>query len=289
MTNQLRCIVQVIFVSLFFCNAYSGNSDTEGSSPLEDDPDFPDMGPWIPSLYFEEMRADKVMKGPSSTIYASTKYVVNKPSQEGTHNKEVTETDMYLLNAIEKLAYKFDALEKRVRRTEELIFHVMEGSNIKRQDACPANFTRVARNCYHFSDREYNWKSAASMCKSLGSNLLEIESRDEFMEVVTFIQATNHLRGYEFWTGGLNPGLLWIWANSARPVLPKKPSNRPEETVVGTGRCLSLALNKAKLYQYQGVDCGHRTRYICEHEENATIRALKRIQKSLHVKEGDTS
>lgn len=40
---------------------------------------------------------------------------------------------MYLLNAIEKLAYKFDALEKRVRRTEELIFHVMEGSNIKRQ------------------------------------------------------------------------------------------------------------------------------------------------------------
>lgn len=62
-------------------------------------------------------------------------------------------------------------------------------------DACPANFTRVARNCYHFSDRQYNWKSASSMCKSLGSNLVEIESRDEYMEVVTYIQASNHLRG----------------------------------------------------------------------------------------------
>lgn len=62
-------------------------------------------------------------------------------------------------------------------------------------DPCPANFTRVARNCYHFSERQYNWKSAASMCKSLGSNLIEIESKDEFMEVVTYIQASSHLRG----------------------------------------------------------------------------------------------
>lgn len=109
------------------------------------------------------------------------------------------------------------------------------------------------------------------------------------IKVKIYLYLVNFTTGYEFWTGGLNPGLLWIWANSARPVLPKKPSNRPEEIVVGTGRCLSLALNKAKLYQYQGVDCGHRTRYICEHEENATIRALQRIQKSLHIKESDTS
>lgn len=66
---------------------------------------------------------------------------------------------------------------------------------VKFPDECPGNFTRVARNCYHFSDRQYNWKSAASMCKSLGSSLVEIESKDEFMEVVTFIQANNYLRG----------------------------------------------------------------------------------------------
>lgn len=43
---------------------------------------------------------------------------------------------MYLLNAIEKLAYRMDAMEKRLRRTEELIYHVMEGSAIKRQGIC---------------------------------------------------------------------------------------------------------------------------------------------------------
>lgn len=79
----------------------------------------------------------------------------------------------------------------------------------------------------------------------------------------------------------MNPGLLWIWSNSARPVLPKKPSERPGETVIGTGRCLDLALNSAKLYQYRGTDCARRMNYICEHEENATIRALIRLHKSV--------
>ncbi|XP_014254818.1 oxidized low-density lipoprotein receptor 1-like [Cimex lectularius] len=254
------------------------------------EPDFPDISPLIQSLLIDA-RDDKVMKA-SVGINASTKFVVNRPAVDkistgpSTNEKqEITETDMYLLNAIEKLAYRLDAMEKRLRRTEELLLQVMEGSNIKRQDACPANFTRVARNCYHFSERLYNWKSAASMCKSLGSNLIEIESRDEFMEVVTYLQSNNRLRGYDFWTGGLNPGLLWIWANSARPILPKKPSNRPDENVYGSGRCLKLAINQAKLYQYHGMDCAIRLKYICEHEENSTIRALKKLQKSLVIKE----
>lgn len=97
---------------------------------------------------------------------------------------------------------------------------------------------------------------------------------------------TIYRTGYDFWTGGLNPGLLWIWSNSARPVLPKKPSSRPEETVHGTGRCLKLAINASKLYQYHGTDCAARLRYICEHEENATIRTLKALQAAIHPTDG---
>ncbi|KAF6204005.1 hypothetical protein GE061_002344 [Apolygus lucorum] len=278
-----------VFFVFFQCVLISAAKETSNST---EELDFPDISPWVASFFVEESRSDKVMKGgPVNMIHANTKFVVNRPQtidQTGSssgvssvHNKDVTETDMYLLNAIEKLAFRMDAMERRLRRTEELLVHVMEGSNIKRQDDCPSNFTRVARNCYHFSERQYNWKSAASMCKSLGSNLLEIESRDEFMEVVTFVQANNYLRGYDFWTGGLNPGLLWIWSNSARPVLPKKPSTRPEESVHGNGRCLKLAFNQAKLYQYHGTDCAARLRYICEHEENATIRQLKALQESI--------
>jgi len=42
---------------------------------------------------------------------------------------EVSETDFYLLGAIEKLTYRLDFIEKRLRRTEDLLFHVMEGQN----------------------------------------------------------------------------------------------------------------------------------------------------------------
>ncbi|XP_075213494.1 C-type lectin domain family 7 member A-like [Lycorma delicatula] len=72
------------------------------------------------------------------------------------------------------------------------------------------NFTRVERSCYHFSDRQYNWKSGSSMCKSLGSNLLEVETPEEYSEIVTYLSSVPSLRENDYWTGGLNPGLLWI-------------------------------------------------------------------------------
>lgn len=93
--------------------------------------------------------------------------------------------------------------------------------------------------------------------------------------------------GYEYWTGGLNPGLLWIWANSARPVVPKD-STRPEDQIPGSGRCLRLTPNAAtKTYAYSGADCSNRHRYVCKHEDNATEKALTRIHKAL--KDGSSS
>lgn len=87
--------------------------------------------------------------------------------------------------------------------------------------------------------------------------------------------------GYDYWTGGLNPGLLWIWANSARPVVPKD-STRPEDQITGAGRCLRLSPNAVtKVYAYTGAECSNRHRYVCKHEENATDKALTRIHKAL--------
>lgn len=92
--------------------------------------------------------------------------------------------------------------------------------------------------------------------------------------------------GKDFWTGGLNPGLLWIWSNSARPVASnstENPSNN--NNIKGNGRCLKLAYNPVlRGYEYQGSECSVRASYICEYEENSTSRALERIQKSLEEK-----
>ncbi|XP_065202020.1 C-type lectin domain family 2 member L-like [Planococcus citri] len=234
-------------------------------------------------------REEKVMHLP-----VPTPHVLNRPpnritspnNNSGSSSevlKEVSETDLYLLGAIEKLVYRLDLMDQRLRRAEELIQHVMEGSNIKRQDPCPANFTRVARNCYYFNERQYNWKSASSMCKSLGGNLVELESKEEFVEMITYILSEPTIRGHDYWTGGLNPGLLWIWSNSARPVVPKN-STLPEDNIAGTGRCLKLGYTGSnKIYSYSGAECSIRFRFICEHEENLTDRALNRIHKSLKI------
>lgn len=86
--------------------------------------------------------------------------------------------------------------------------------------------------------------------------------------------------GKDFWTGGLNPGLLWIWANSARPV--SSNTTDTSNTIKGSGRCLKLAYNPAlRSYAYKGAECSERIPYFCEHEENSTSRALERIAKFL--------
>ncbi|XP_050535864.1 CD209 antigen-like protein B [Daktulosphaira vitifoliae] len=231
---------------------------------------------------------DNVINVPVSAL--PTGYVVNRPNSgfsdkvdvnKEAPSKEVSETDMYLLGAIEKLVQRMDSIEKRLKRSEELIQHIIEGSAINREDPCPGNFTRIAHTCYHFSERQYNWKSAMSMCKSLGGNLLEFETKEEQVDIMKFLTSDKYLRGYDYWTGGLNPGLLWIWANSARPVVPKD-SNRLEDQIAGSGRCLRLAINSAsKGYGYNGAECSNRHRYICKHEENATEKALTRIHKAL--------
>ncbi|KAI5699782.1 hypothetical protein M8J75_008622 [Diaphorina citri] len=241
-------------------------------------------------------RGEKVMKILTPTTLPSG-YVVNKTikdrvgtvtnNYQNTKDKDVSETDLYLLGAIEKLVYRVDLMDKRLRRTEELLQYVMENGHHDREDPCPANFTRIVKNCYHMSDRQLNWKSSMSMCKSLGGNLVEFETKEESLEVITFLLADKHFRGNDFWTGGLNPGLLWIWANSAKPVQNKEPTH-PEDNIPGSGRCLKLAYNGSKkIFIYNGADCSIRQKYICEHEENTTERALGRIHKSLTLKQSE--
>lgn len=62
------------------------------------------------------------MKAPMSPNY------YNNPGATRVRG-EVSETDLFLLGAIEKLTYRLDFIEKRLRRSEDLLYHVMEGQN----------------------------------------------------------------------------------------------------------------------------------------------------------------
>lgn len=112
--------------------SYSSTATTNGLSRGTADNTNEDMtsitsGVWSPLL--EEWalsvvpRDQKVMKNKPFYITQPT----DKPP--GGAGKEVTETDLYLLGAIEKLVYRVDFMEKRLRRTEELLHHVMANSN----------------------------------------------------------------------------------------------------------------------------------------------------------------
>lgn len=50
---------------------------------------------------------------------------------------EVSETDLYLLGAIEKLVYRVDYMENRVRKAEQLIYYLMQGNQNQNQQHNP--------------------------------------------------------------------------------------------------------------------------------------------------------
>jgi len=112
--------------------SYSSTVTSNGSSlgtadNSNEDKTSTEAGIWSPLLEDWALsgvpRDQKVMKNKPFYITQPG----NKPPGGG--GKEVTETDLYLLGAIEKLVYRVDFMEKRLRRTEELLHLIMANSN----------------------------------------------------------------------------------------------------------------------------------------------------------------
>lgn len=100
---------------------------------------------------------------------------------------------------------------------------MLKSFNSFTEKPCSMNFTRVGDNCYLFvANKPCNWKSANNICRSYGAHLAELETLNENNDIAAYL--LNHRREFDdfnsFWLGGLNPGLLWIWSTSARPVNP---------------------------------------------------------------------
>lgn len=194
------------------------------------------------------------------------------------------------------------------------------------EDPCPHNFTRIGANCYLFGTQQIvNWKTANNICKSFGAHLAELESLNENSDIIAYL--LNHHQLYKghnnFWLGGLNPGLLWIWSSSARPVNPNvnitmiqnvNHGNKFNSTlnkittngstqgttshttmqpnhdasanleIEGNGRCLNLVYNAAKhMYKFHGMDCMSKRQYLCEIHDKKLSNEISRISKQLFV------
>lgn len=71
-------------------------------------------------------------EGDKESKISPGKIVTRKPqiNQQISPGRQVTETDLYLLNAIEKLVYRVDFMEKRLRKLEEMLYYVMAGNRM---------------------------------------------------------------------------------------------------------------------------------------------------------------
>lgn len=235
--------------------------------------------------------------------------------------REVSETDLYLLGAIEKLVYRVDYMEKRMKRTEQLVYYLMAGNKQQVQpETCPKEFTKINQDCYHVGVKEkLDWKSAAQKCKNMGASLAEFEKVDKFQDVIANILSHQEQRGHDFWLGGLNPGLLWIWSTSAKPVNPNANltslsappnKNKTSETttkipakvlnnakknetltanfpeILGSGRCLRLSYNPSTFsYGYSGQDCSSKQHFMCIILDKSLDNEINRIAKELKFKD----
>lgn len=65
----------------------------------------------------------------------------------------------------------------------------------------------------------------------MSGELVEFDTIEENQDVIAGLMSDAKLRGKNFWTGGINPGLLWIWRNSARPV-----HQDTKQSIIGDGR-----------------------------------------------------
>lgn len=263
-----------------------------------------------------------------------TKPVNFRPGNGRLQPTEISETDLYLLGAIEKLVYRVDYLEKRLKKTDELVLYLMEKQhqqasstqhqnqviqkpihgpptvvlnatqqliNEKDSICSDSNSTRIGDNCYLIVTLpSTDWQSANALCKSKSSSsqLLEFDSYKEYYDVGLFLKSSKKYKKHNYWLAGLNPGLLWIWSSSAKPVNPFKNELSSEKSdiitvdskatnltdIEGFGRCLSYSFNStSKNYIYFGQNCNLKMGYLCKVFDLTVENEISRLAKSLRL------
>ncbi|XP_039342307.1 C-type lectin domain family 7 member A-like [Mauremys reevesii] len=77
---------------------------------------------------------------------------------------------------------------------------------------CPEDWRQHGNSCYHYSTNWMTWQRSKDYCTSLGSNLLKIDSREEW----DFINSQTH--SYH-WIGLSHNAVYdsWVWEDGTAP------------------------------------------------------------------------
>ena len=88
----------------------------------------------------------------------------------------------------------------------------------------------------------------------------------------------------DFWTGGLNPGLIWLWSESGQQVeVDRRFWNDNDNSSKAPG-CLKLSYShRLNAYFFKGAPCTQTQNFVCEISNNYASRALARFEQELTV------
>lgn len=91
-------------------------------------------GPSAPNHQFFNNRVPPNAPSNGPTFNGPSSGPSSGPSNGQFNGQEVSETDLYLLSAIEKLVYRVDYMERRLRKTEQLVYYLMAGNNENKKE-----------------------------------------------------------------------------------------------------------------------------------------------------------
>jgi len=150
------------------------------------------------------------------------------------------------------------------------------------EDFFSLNRTDLSSPCYHIDgkvDDRKSWQEAVTSCQKIGAKLAEPQSASEMKLLSSYLLTRSNQIGGSYWTGGINPGLLWLWAISGNPInnfpaelwfdSPQSSSEEENES----NACLKSSYDAAQQrYVLKGSDCQRRLYFVCEY----TVNQIKR-------------
>ncbi len=98
-----------------------------------------------------------------------------------------------------------------------------------------------------------NYQDASTSCQELRAKLAEPKTTDELMRLTDYLRynRTDQLGG-GYWTGGVNPGLMWLWptiGSSLTNIDPdmwlEQPLPDSDTTETNSGKCLRLSYDRS--------------------------------------------